>query len=169
MPAETTPGTAGRSFLKRLSDELNRWCERAMFATLILMVLTATAQVVFRFFFTALSWSEELSCFLLVFVSLLGAAVAFKRGSHLSITLLSDRLPPTAKKILSTVVSLLGVAFFAVVAVYGARLAKSEAAQLTPALQLSMTWIYAMYPVLGAVTAVHLLDGLADTWKGERP
>jgi TRAP-type C4-dicarboxylate transport system permease small subunit len=51
-----------------------------------------------------------------VFVSLLGSAVAFKRGSHLSITFLSDRLPPPARKVTASVVALLGIGFFGIVA-----------------------------------------------------
>ncbi|MFA6506738.1 MAG: TRAP transporter small permease [Treponemataceae bacterium] len=166
MPSTTNAGSSRRSPLNRLSDELNKWCERLMFVFLILMTLTATAQVVFRFFFTALSWSEELSCFLLVFVSVLGAAIAFKRGSHLSITFLSDRLSPMLKKLVATCVSLLGIGFFGIVAYYGAVLMQSESGQLTPAMQISMTWIYLMYPIFGFVTVIHLLDGMIDAWKG---
>jgi TRAP-type C4-dicarboxylate transport system permease small subunit len=66
------------------------------------------------------------------------------------------------------VVALLGIGFFAVVAYYGTQLMLSESAQLTPAMQISMSWIYLMYPALGAVTVVHLLDGLVDIWKGGR-
>lgn len=166
MSPRTTP--EGANILKRASDTLNKWCEALMFALLVLMVLVATAQVVFRFFFTALSWSEELSCFLLVFASLVGSAVAFKRGSHLSISFLADRLPPTMKKVVATVVALLGIGFFAIVAFYGAQLMLSESAQLTPAMQISMSWIYLMYPVLGTITMIHLMDGLADIWKGAK-
>ncbi len=166
MSSSTNTGDARRDALKVLSDALNKGCEALMFALLVLMTLTATAQVVFRFFFTALSWSEELSNFLLVFVSLVGSAVAFKRGSHLSITVLADRLPPLAKKLVASAVALLGIGFFAVVAFYGADLMRSEAEQLTPAMQISMSWIYLMYPVVGTITAIHLLDGLFDIWKG---
>jgi len=166
MSSRTTTEGGRRDLLKSLSDGLNKGSEALMFVLLILMTLTATAQVVFRFFFTALSWSEELSNFLLVFVSLVGSAVAFKRGSHLSITFLSDRLSPTAKKAAASLVALLGIGFFAIVAVYGADLMRSEASQLTPAMQIPMFWIYLMYPIAGTVTAIHLLDGLVDIWKG---
>jgi TRAP-type transport system small permease protein len=168
MSSSTNAGVPRRSSLNRLSDELNKWCERLMFVLLVLMTLTATAQVVFRFFFTALSWSEELSCFLLVFVSLLGSAIAFKRGSHLSITFLSDRLSPTLKKVVATIVSLMGIGFFSIVAYYGAFLMQAESGQLTPALQISMMWIYLMYPIVGTITVIHLLNGMVDAWKGAR-
>jgi TRAP-type transport system small permease protein len=156
---------AKASSLHRLSDVLNLWSERFLFVLMLAMVAVTTAQVVFRFFFEALIWSEELSCFLLVLASLVGSAVAFKRGSHIAITFLADKLPGPARKVLATIVYLLGIAFFAIVAVYGAVLMRGEAEQTTPALQISMKWIYLMYPATGIVTAIHLLDGMMKTWE----
>ncbi len=160
---------AAAPFLHGLSDVLNAWSERALFVLMLAMVAVTSAQVFFRFFFEALSWSEELSCFLLVLGSLVGSAVAFKRGSHIAVTFLADKISPGARRVLATVVYLLGFAFFAIVAVYGAILMGSEAGQLTPALQISMKWVYLMYPVMGTITAIHLLDGIARTWEGGKP
>ncbi len=154
-------------FLHALSDRANRWSERLLFVLIVAMVLVTMAQIIFRFFFDALTWSEELANFILVGASLVGSAVAFKRGSHISITFLSEKLPAGARKILATLVFLLGIGFFAIVAVYGALLMKTEGGQTTPALQISMLWIYLMYPVVGTVTAIHLIDGMVRVWEGE--
>ncbi len=153
-------------FLRALSDGLNKISEAVLFAVLLLMVGVTTAQVVFRFFFTALVWSEELSNFLLVFASFLGAAVAFKRGSHISITFLIEKVSPLGRKLLLTLGQLLGLLFFGIVVYYGAVLMKAEAGQTTPALQISMTWIYLIYPAVGSVIILHLLDGLFTIWGG---
>ncbi len=158
---------AGRPLLQVLSDRANGWSERALFVLMLLMIGVTTAQVVCRFLFTALTWSEELSCFLLVLTSLLGAAVAFKRGGHIAVTFLVERLPDRARRGTALLVNLLGLGFFTVVAYYGAVLMRTEAAQTTPALQISMSWIYAMYPVLGLLIMLHLLAALARILKGE--
>ena len=160
-------GGASAPLLRRLSDGANKCCEVALFGLMSLMVVVTMAQVICRFFFTALTWSEELSCFLLVLASLVGAAVAFKRGSHIAVTFLVDRLPAAGKKVMATLVDLLGLGFFAIVAVYGAVLMKSEAGQLTPAMQISMKWIYLMYPIVGGVTLLHILDSLLAVWRKE--
>jgi TRAP-type C4-dicarboxylate transport system permease small subunit len=152
-------------FVHALSDHANRWSERALFVLIAGMVLVTMAQIIFRFLFDALTWSEELACFLLVFASLAGSAVAFKRGSHIAITFLSEKLPKGARRILSTVVYLLGLGFFIIVAVYGVVLMKAEGEQTTPALQISMAWIYLMYPLAGTVTAIHLIDGIVRVWE----
>jgi len=141
----------------------------ALFGLMLLMVLVTVAQVVFRFFFDALTWSEELSCFLLVLVSLVGSAVAFKRGSHIAVSFLSDKLPQGARKVLATFIYITGLSFFAVVVYYGAIMMKAESGQLTPAMQISMGWIYLMYPVVGGITGLHLIDGIVKTWEGGRP
>jgi TRAP-type transport system small permease protein len=168
MAPDPTAEGGSLPLLRRLSDAANRWSERALFVLMMLMVIVTTAQVVFRFFFDALTWSEELSCFLLVCASLVGAAVAFKRGSHIAITFLSERLPQGGKKALALAVHLLGLLFFGIVTWYGVVLMGTEAGQLTPALQISMKWVYLMYPVVGVVVMIHLLDGIARTWKGAR-
>ncbi len=150
-----------------LSDRTNRVSEVGLFVFMILMVIVTTLQVVFRFFFTALSWSEELSCFLLVFVSLLGTAIAFKRGSHIAINFLIDKVRPGAKRLILTLIQALGLVFFGIVSFYGAGLMRAEASQLTPAMQISMKWVYLMYPAVGAVIMLHMVDSLIRIWEGE--
>jgi TRAP-type C4-dicarboxylate transport system permease small subunit len=129
---------------------------------MITMIIITTMQVIFRFFFEALIWSEEITRFLLVFASLVGAAVAFKRGSHISITFFVNKLPLLLNKIIAISVQTLGILFFVIMAWYGGIMMISEASQSTPALGFSMSWIYLMYPVMGCVILIHLLDGLYD-------
>lgn len=168
MNGTTQQEGASRSLLQVLSDSVNRLSERLLFFLMILMIGVTTAQVIFRFFFEALTWSEELSCFLLVLASLLGAAVAFKRGSHIAVTFVTQKLPPSLQKGMAVLVNALGILFFGIVAYYGAVLMKTESSQTTPAMMISMSWIYAMYPVLGAVIILHLAAGMGEILKGGR-
>jgi TRAP-type C4-dicarboxylate transport system permease small subunit len=158
-------GRNRKNLLHSLSDRINAITEVALFITIVAMVIVTLLQVVFRFFFEALSWSEELSCFLLVLASLLGAAVAFKRGSHIAVRFILDKLPPVAQRALQTIISMLGIGFFAVVAYYGAILMGTEASQSSPALSLSMKWVYLMYPVTSGVIMLHFVDSIARTWE----
>jgi TRAP-type C4-dicarboxylate transport system permease small subunit len=154
-------GGSGRPPLTLLSDAVNRVSEAILFCMIMIMIVVTTLQVICRMFFDALIWSEELTTYLLVASSLLGAAVGFKRGSHIAVTFLVNKLPERGRKVMSIFVQLVGVVFFAVVAFYGAVLMKSEALQTTPALGISMTWIYIMYPVIGSVILLHLLAGFS--------
>ena len=155
-------GETKRSPLLRLSDSLNMVSEAVLFVMMTGMITVTTLQVICRIFFDALIWSEELTTYLLVAASLLGAAVGFKRGAHIAVTFLADRLPAPLRKATALLVQPLAVVFFAVVAFYGAELMKSEAMQTTPAMGISMTWIYLMYPVIGGITLVHLIAGFGE-------
>ncbi|MEA4953425.1 hypothetical protein SDC9_46065 [bioreactor metagenome] len=155
-------GETKRSPLLQLSDAVNTVSEVVLFGMILAMIAVTTLQIVCRIFFDALIWSEELTTYLLVASSLLGAAVGFKRGSHIAVTFLVNKLPETPRKAVSVFVQCLGVFFFAVVAYYGADLMKSEAMQTTPAMGISMTWIYVMYPVIGGIILLHLLAGFGD-------
>lgn len=152
-------GGTGSSPLLLFSDGLNKISEVVLFIMIIAMIAVTTLQIVCRIFFDALIWSEELVTYLLVGSSLLGTAVAFKRGSHIAVTFVVDKLPPALRTAVRILVQLVGLAFFGVVAWYGAELMKSEALQTTPAMGISMTWVYIMYPVIGAIIIVHLLAG----------
>lgn len=153
------------TLLHRLSDRVNAFTEGTLFVSLLLLVGVTFLQVVFRFFFTALTWSEELSSFLLVWVSLLGMAVGFKRGSHIAVTFLLEKLHPFLRKVVQVLIAILGLLFFGIVSWYGRVMMQTEASQVTPAMGLSMAWIYLMYPVTGAITLVHILDSLVSIFE----
>ncbi len=160
-------GGASRPPLLRLSDRLNQISEVVLFVMMISMIVLTTVQIFFRVFLTALIWTEEVTTYLLVAASLLGAAVAFKRGSHIAVTFLPDRLPPAGRKVMALVVQSVGILFFVVVVVFGISLMKSEAMQSTPATRISMSWLYLMYPVIGGITLVHLFAGIGTILRGE--
>ena len=155
-----------KTILHRLSDRVNAVTEGTLFVSLLVLVGVSFLQVVFRFFFTALTWSEELSSFLLVWVSLLGMAVGFKRGSHIAVTFLVEKVSSSVRKWLQVFIALLGLAFFGIVVYFGWVMMNTEATQVTPAMGLSMRWIYLMYPVTGAVTVLHILDSMVAVFEG---
>jgi len=67
-------------------------------------------------------WADELSCFLLVGVSFLGAAYALKTDSHVRIETFVAFLPRRAKNFMETVTDVLSVAFLFIFAWQGGRL-----------------------------------------------
>jgi TRAP-type C4-dicarboxylate transport system permease small subunit len=150
------PAENRRSSLGRLSDGVNSFCEICLFATLTLMTATTILQIVCRIWFRALTWSEEATCFLLVFASFLGTTVAFKRGANIAVSFLLDALPKTFRKIVMLAIELVGIAFFAVTGWYGATLCVSERMQMASSMPISMAWMYLVFPLTGAVAILHL-------------
>jgi TRAP-type C4-dicarboxylate transport system permease small subunit len=61
----------------------------------------------------------------------------------------------------------LGLGFFGIVVWYGGVMMGSEASQVTPAMGLSMRWIYLMYPIVGSIIVLHMVDSLVEVWQKE--
>ena len=80
----------------------------AMVLCLALMVILVFGNVVLRYGFnTGITVSEELSRWLFVYVTFLGAIVAMREHAHLGVDSLVKRLPPIGKKICLVVSQLL--------------------------------------------------------------
>jgi len=170
MTAEIVSGTgaevtAAPSLLLSWSNRINNWSEKVLFGLMLAMIFFTTLQVIARVFFTALSWSEEITCFLLVYASLVGAAVAFKRGAHIAVTFIVEFLPAVIRKSLTILVHFLGIGFFAVIATYGISLMQAERSQVSPAMMIPMAWVYLIFPITGVVVILHLLASIGQILK----
>ncbi len=65
------------------------------------MVVIVFGNVIFRYFLnSAIAWSEEVSRFMLIWLSFLGAVIAFMKNEHLGLDLLVKYLPPIASRAL---------------------------------------------------------------------
>ena len=57
------------------------------------MVIITTAQIICRVWFTALSWSEEVTRFLLIWATFLGATCVYRRSGNIAITAVQTMFP----------------------------------------------------------------------------
>lgn len=123
---------------------------------LSLMVLINFGNVLSRYVLHA-SWgfSEELMVYLFVYNTFIGAAIAFKRNSHLGVSILTDRLPVKAKKIVLIISMLLTVGLMLVLTKYGLLMVQNQITynQRTPALGMP-EWVGGMVVPLGAVLII---------------
>lgn len=147
----------------RTSKQAVIWLlEQAVIVAVAILVLDVLWGVFTRFLLDSPSrWTEEVATFLLIWVSLLGAAVAFDRQEHLGVDYFVKKLDPTAQLILRIVVQLVVFAFAAAAMVYGGYVLVSEtlqSEQLTPALEIKMGYVYLAVPVSGLFIMLSSLE-----------
>jgi TRAP-type C4-dicarboxylate transport system permease small subunit len=131
--------------------------EAITIVTLFVMVATTLIGVLDRFVFGfGLPWPEELARFLLIWSSLLAAAVAAKYQSHFRLTFLSDRLGPKWADFMDIVC----VIAVLVVAWKGVEFAMIFNTQTSPALGLPMSYVYASVPVSSVLIAFYIVQNL---------
>lgn len=124
----------------------------SLFAVLTIAVF---AQVVARYVFNSPpAWTEELARFCQVWIVLLASSICVRKGSHLAVDYLGPSLPPLARKVLGVTTGLLIIAYSAVVTIWGFRLMAVGSMQVSPAMQINMAVIYAVFPVAGALLVI---------------
>ena len=116
-------------------------------------------------------WTEELAKFLLIWVSLLGGAVAFGRHSHLGVDYFVGKLDKSASQWSQMLVH--GIVLFfaiAVLVVGGVRVVSNTLAmeQVTPVLGWKMGHVYLALPIAGAFVALYTLDSALETMAAIR-
>jgi TRAP-type C4-dicarboxylate transport system permease small subunit len=154
-----------------LIGKLSHGLDRAMIGTVFLlvaaMVIVTTLQVVFRVFFNALTWSEELSRYLLVWGTFFGATLAYKRGNHIAVTFVVDLLPGRVRTAFLILSYLLSMVFFIVIAVQGMKMIQMQVFQISPAMSLPMKHVYLSIPVSLLIMTIHALAGMFETFYAE--
>ena len=78
-----------------------------------IMAIVAFVNIISRYLLKySLAFTEEILISFFVWLTLLGSAIAFRRGAHLGFSFITDRLPREVKAFLIWVGALLGVFLF---------------------------------------------------------
>ncbi len=97
--------------------------------------------VVSRYVFHApLVWSDELASILFLWLSMLGAVVALRRGEHMRMTAFVGKVPPAARAYLEALAMAASFAFLLLILHHAYEYAAEEAVIVTPALEISNAW-----------------------------
>ncbi len=145
--------------LKKLNIFLFKYClEIVLVFLLVAMTLTVFSQVIARYIFEApLSWSEELARFILIWLSMLSAAYAFKKKSHFALTILANKLPERHQRITSFCVHIIVAIFFLIICYYSVIFVHSVNGHVAPALQISMQIPYSSIVVASGLISIFSL------------
>jgi len=120
------------------------------------------AGVASRYFFhQPLIWSDELASILFLWLAMLGAAVAFRRGGHMRMTAFVDIASPRLRTFLDLIAIVAAGAYLLLIAHPAFEFASDEVIVTLPALDISNGWRAAALPVglalIGAMALVRLL------------
>lgn len=159
-----------RAVLRTLRDGLTRGLELFLVATMALLVVDVVWGVLTRYALgQQAKWSEELARFLLVWVALLGGAVAFGTKAHLGVDYFVNQLHPAARKLTAVIAHLVVLFFAGEVLLRGGASVVSEALileQTTPALGWKMGYVYLALPISGLFVMLYTLENLVETLTG---
>jgi TRAP-type C4-dicarboxylate transport system permease small subunit len=135
-----------------------------MMAAMVALVFT---NVVCRYVFGfSLIWAEEISQYLMVWVTFLGAGLALRQGRHVAVEMLQDRFGAHGRVVLRTAIALLCVGFLLGVTWLGMDFAWFARDMETPVLNIPLAIPYAAVPIGMLLMALHFAFMLRDYAHG---
>ena len=141
--------------------------ERVCIVLMVVLVADVFLGVWSRYVMRAtFQWYDEVARLCFVWMIFLGAAVAVRRGGHFRLHLLIDRFGASARRRADLLVTLIVIAFAAVLVAGGIAIASLARRQVTDSLELSMLWFYSALPVGGALMIVFALPQLWALIRG---
>jgi len=142
-----------------LLDKVERACMVIMALLFAEMLAVLFIQVVLRYVFnTGMSWAEELARFSFVWLTMLGAAVAARKGRHIKIDSIINLFPSVLRTLIGCALDVLIVIFLIVLNVYGFKLALLAYGQKSGALTISMFYPYLGFVVGGVLLLVFFIE-----------
>jgi len=158
--------------LRIVKNGLTKGLEYLIIATMALLVVDVVWGVFSRYALgEQTKWTEELARFLLVWVALMGGALAFRSKAHLGVDYFVNLLHPDARRVTAVAAHLVVLVFAgAVLLLGGANVVREALAleQTTPALGWKMGYVYLALPISGFFVALYTFDNLLETLR-ERP
>ena len=116
----------------------------------VIMVFVVFLQVVARYVFNSPpSWTEELGRYCQVWIIILTSSICIRKGSHLAVDYLSHRMSPTLSHSINVFISFFVAIYVAVVTVFGWKLMMVGQYQVSPAMQIKMSYVYVIFPLGG--------------------
>jgi TRAP-type C4-dicarboxylate transport system permease small subunit len=108
-------------------------------------------------------WAGEVTRYINFWITCLGIVVALHLGSHFRLTMVTDHLSAPVQK-MAAIISQIGVlVLFGVMIHFGIQMITWNYDQLSAAMELPMSYVYAAIPICGALVVLQTLVSLYRT------
>ncbi|MFV0289235.1 MAG: TRAP transporter small permease [Mycoplasmatales bacterium] len=150
-----------------MREKLNRYLLQICAVLLGLMVLAATWQVASRYVFNhPSSFTDELLRYMLIWLTFLGAPLAYGMNKQMAVTFLTDKFSEKGKVFVDFFVVIMMILFGAVVLFIGGIMVTNNAIwQTSPSLHLNMAIVYVSIPLSGVLFTLYAVDEFRTLMK----
>ena len=152
--------------MKKFLDGYHRLLTWLMVATVAILIVPVTLQIISRY--TALIpswiWTEELSRFLFIWMIMLGAMIAVREGTHFVVDVLPE-LPPRRAAALALVTNTFVLVFALVFIWWGIQFVRFGWDQSSELAELPMVFIFSAWPLAGITWALFLGEAFVHSFR----
>lgn len=137
-----------------------------LLATALFVIVIAA--VIFRYGFgQAVSWTEEVPRYLLIWISFLGAASCVLRREHVGFDVLFNALPRMTRRVLGAFLSLLVFGFGWIVFRYGIAFVQDFGDDLMETIPYTNNWYYPAMPISGFLIMLFSFKVMIDEFMSK--
>jgi TRAP-type C4-dicarboxylate transport system permease small subunit len=155
---------AYQAFLDRL-EKLAIWITSLL---VVVLLGNETLGMVYDLLGRSIPWTTELSVCVFAWVVFLGAGILTRRGGHISLEIIVERLPPSWQAWLQVIYAILAIAVAVVLIYFGGQLALFVGRfQKSVYLELSMFYFYLSVPVGGLLICLNSLGTILPNPRKE--
>ncbi len=152
-----------RRCIQLVSDRLDQISRAVCVVLILFMALEVITAVFFRYvLFAPLRWGEEMARLMMMWIGMLGIAIALKDGDHIGIETVVSRLNKRRRACCSLVSHLLVSVFLVILFYFGFLQAIRAWNIILPALLIPWTWPMLAVPCATVVQLVHLVPMILD-------
>jgi TRAP-type C4-dicarboxylate transport system permease small subunit len=153
--------------VQSLFDIVDKWFVRILsaviFITFSALVVLVTMQIYVRFFTTSsLTWSEELSTYIMIWMVLMASILVFRNKGHIWVENVIDILPAMVKPLVLAVSNVFVLVFYVII-IWGAiTLLPTVHSQLSSACKIPMSYLYFAMPFSMVLTIFYIVRHIYD-------
>jgi tripartite ATP-independent transporter DctM subunit len=148
MPTPDAPAHGAVRLAQKLDGVIGGAVEAVAALILTAEVVILGAGVTARYVLhKPLVWSDELASILFLWLSMLGAVIALRRGDHMRMTGIVARVSPGTRALLEAFAGAASIAFLLLILPQALDYAAEERFIVTPALEITNAWRAAAIPV----------------------
>lgn len=149
-----------KSVLDKVEITLKYIC--GIFMVVIVVVLFYA--VIMRYVFhNPPGWSLELGRYMFLWMVMLGAVLVTRERSHIQITFVVNLFPPMIKLFWINILRIIMIWFCWVMIQQGFAIYPTVSEASSPALGISMGWLYLSVPVAGFLIALYLIESVIES------
>ena len=153
--------------LEKLVQEIERVVKVVVIIFFSLIFTIIIIQIFFRYVLNSpLVWTEEMCRYLFIWICFLGWTIALRQGSHIRINFFFERLPLSARKIVSIVFQVLIVFFLLQLMRVGITMTMRSFTVPTVTLFFSWAYVYLAAPVSATIMILYVVLDFIGLLRG---
>ncbi len=144
--------------VEKLDNAFVKMNKLAIGIMMVLMFSLVIVNVITRYIFGfSINWVEEISKFLMIWITFIGAGLAMRGSKHVAIEILQDYIPQKMVPIIRIINAILIIIFMGILAYLGYQYALGSMNKLTSVLRWPIGYVYLVIPISAVLFIFHML------------